>query len=81
MIVILDKLGRYFEVFSQSKSRIFHCFKRPKTPEKTIRKSLNITVVSALELGNNLFKVNNESTKTMCVICSKLTIKTPERRQ
>ena len=28
-----------------------------------------------------LFKVNNENTRTMCDICSKSTIKTPERRQ
>ena len=30
--------------------------------------------------GNYLFKVNNKSTRTRCEICSKLTIKTPERR-
>ena len=28
-----------------------------------------------------LLKVNNRSTRTRCEICSKLTIKTPERRQ
>ena len=28
-----------------------------------------------------LFKVNNRNTRTRCEICSKLTIKTPERRQ
>ena len=27
-----------------------------------------------------LFKVNNENTRTMCEICSKLTVKTPEWR-
>ena len=27
-----------------------------------------------------LFKVNNRNTRTMCEICSKLTIKIPERR-
>ena len=27
-----------------------------------------------------MFKVNNKNTKTRCEICSKLTIKTPERR-
>ena len=27
-----------------------------------------------------LFKVNNGNTRTMCEICTKLTIKTPERR-
>ena len=31
--------------------------------------------------GNYMFKVNNRSTRTRCEICSKLTIKTPERRQ
>ena len=28
-----------------------------------------------------MFKVNNRKTRTRCEICSKLTIKTPERRQ
>ena len=28
-----------------------------------------------------MFKVNNRTTRTRCKICSKLTIKTPERRQ
>ena len=31
--------------------------------------------------GNYLFKVNNKSTRTRCEVCSKLIIKTPERRQ
>ena len=31
--------------------------------------------------GIYLLKVNNKSTKTRCEICSKLTIKTPERRR
>ena len=26
-------------------------------------------------------KINNGNTKTMCEVCSKITIKTPERRQ
>ena len=30
--------------------------------------------------GNYMFKVNNRNTRTWCEICSKLTIKTPERR-
>ena len=32
-------------------------------------------------MGNYLLKVNNRNTRTRCEICSKLTIKTPERRQ
>ena len=31
--------------------------------------------------GNCMFKVNNRNTRTRCEICSKLTIKIPERRQ
>ena len=30
--------------------------------------------------GNYMFKVNNRNTRTRCEICSKLTIKAPERR-
>ena len=33
------------------------------------------------QAGNYIFKVNNRNTRTRCEICSKLTIKTPERRQ
>ena len=31
-------------------------------------------------VDNYMFKVNNRNTRTRCGICSKLTIKTPERR-
>ena len=31
--------------------------------------------------GNYMFKVNNRDTRTRCEICSKLTIKIPERLQ
>ena len=31
--------------------------------------------------GNYMFKVNNRNVRTRCEICSKLTIKIPERRQ
>ena len=30
--------------------------------------------------GNYMFKFNNKNTRTRCEICSKLTIKIPERR-
>ena len=30
--------------------------------------------------GNYMFKVDNRNTRTRCEICSKLTVKTPERR-
>ena len=32
-------------------------------------------------VGIYLFKVNNRNTRARCEICSKLTVKTPERRQ
>ena len=35
----------------------------------------------AFPAGIYLLKVNNRNTRTKCEICSKLTIKTPERRQ
>ena len=34
----------------------------------------------SIPAGNCMFKVNNRNTRTRCEICSKLTIKTPERR-
>ena len=36
--------------------------------------------VSFNPAGNYMFKVNNRNTRTRCETCSKLTIKTPERR-
>ena len=35
----------------------------------------------AIPAGNDMFKVNNRHTRTRYEVCSKLTIKTPERRQ
>ena len=37
-------------------------------------------ILNAYPAGNCMFKVNNRNTRTRCEICSKLTIKTPERR-
>ena len=55
---------------------------------KTKRKKLNsfqilflILFVSDIPAGNYLFKVNHRNTRTRCEICSKLKVKTPERRQ
>ena len=31
--------------------------------------------------GKYMFKVNNRNTRTRCEICSKVTIKTPQRRR
>ena len=35
---------------------------------------------AAFQMENRLFKVNNRNTRTRLEICSKLTIKIPERR-
>ena len=40
----------------------------------------NIKIFSDSPAGIYLLKVNNRNTRTRCEICSKLTIKTPERR-
>ena len=37
--------------------------------------------MGSIPTGIYLLKVNNRNTKTRCEICSKLTIKTPERRK
>ena len=34
----------------------------------------------SIPAGNCMFEINNRNTRTRCEICSKLTIKTPERR-
>ena len=38
-------------------------------------------IKSTNPVGIYLLKVNNRNTRTRCKICSKLTIKTPERRR
>ena len=40
-----------------------------------------IRIVSRIPAGNYMFKVNNRNTNTRCEICSKLKIKTLERRE
>ena len=39
------------------------------------------TLILFYPTGNYMFTVNNRNAKTRCRICSKLTIKTPERRK
>ena len=40
-----------------------------------------IMMIRDFPAGNYMFKVNNRIIRRKCEICSKLTIKTPERRQ
>ena len=42
--------------------------------------SLNVDSLLTYPVGIYMFKVNNRNTRTRCEICSKSTIKTPERR-
>ena len=46
-----------------------------------MKKTQSINKNKVYPAGIYMFKVNNRSTRTRCDICSKLTIKTPERRQ
>ena len=39
-----------------------------------------IDLLKYISAGNYMLKVTNRNTKTRCEICSKLTIKIPERR-
>ena len=41
----------------------------------------HVTVTFENPVDNHMFKVNNRDARTRCKICSKLTIKTPQRRQ
>ena len=45
-----------------------------------MREDSTVQEKSTNPAGNYLLKVNNRNTRTRCEICSKLTIKTPERR-
>ena len=55
------------------------------TTDNIIQINVEDNVISAEETvklaGIYLLKVNNRNTRTRCEICSKLTIKTPERHQ
>ena len=52
---------------------------KKKVQKRDIRK-ISSQLKQILPTGIYLFKVNNKNTRTRCEICSKLTIKTPERR-
>ena len=56
------------------KDEILGWFCEPQFVNKPVGKNIQ------LKAGVYLFKVNNENTKIMCKICSKLTIKTPNFR-
>ena len=48
--------------------------------ENNLELDILVTITEPFSVGIYLLKVNNRNTRTRCEICSKLTIKTPERR-
>ena len=58
--------------------RLKRLFRRVEVLLKII--SSFFTYICYHPAGNYMFKVNNRNTRARCEICSKLTIKTPERR-
>ena len=63
-------------IIQDSSERVSEVVK-PKKVEKTSHDKRIVDIPA----GIYLLKVNNGNTRTRCKICSKLTIKTPERRQ
>ena len=55
-------------------------FQRTQPNIKVLVSKNNPIAQHTYPAGNYMFKVNNRNTRTRCEICSKLTIKTPERR-
>ena len=49
--------------------------------QETAKKLEHICLTSSYAADNFLLKVNSRNTRARCEICSKLTIKIPERRQ
>ena len=43
--------------------------------------SLTFNNFNTFLIGSNILKINKKNTEKRCEICSKLTLKTPERRQ
>ena len=68
-------MNSYVSHFSETYLKTFiFCI---RTKQNTIIKNNNIT----FPVNIYLFKVNKRNTRKRCEICSKLTIKTPERRR
>ena len=61
--------------------RLFLDIKKNFTKRNFRQTSFDLGQLELLDVGIYLLKVNNRSTRARCEICSKLTIKTPERRQ
>ena len=88
MFSYIEPLGKggFGTVFkAQNKvDKKMYAVKRIKLNENRTRKCLKVSLIyfcCFYPAGNYLLKFNNRNTRTKCEICSKLTIKIPERRQ
>ena len=58
----------------------YFLFNPPPPPPENIKKTRDVKEIPT-PASNYMFKVSNRNTRTKYEICSKLTIKTAERRQ
>ena len=94
--MLLQKLENFRKVPRNDCSRPIYCFSKTKLRENGHLYSFHLCFqffeecfVSCLATnffsytpaGNYMFKFNNRICRKSCKICSKLTVKTPERRQ
>ena len=72
---VLNPLSFIFKVFEE--------IIQVSLKQRFFRKSVHVRQINQVNImaaGSYLLKVNNKDTRTKCKICSKLAIKTPERR-
>ena len=76
-------LIEHLRATASSKNAYFHCDPSIKKCRciRIGKNKIRIKNSEKMAIGIYLFKVNNGNVKKKCEACSKLTIKTPERRQ
>ena len=83
--IIIFMIAEFIQTFSLAKSFSWSCFiskifKTSWLGDRLFQITTGSPTFVLSPAGNCMFKVNNRNTRTRCEICSKLTIKTPERR-
>ena len=73
------KISKKADTYKKSQKYGYICNQNPVSMIKTM--VLSFLYLGFCPAGIYLVKVNNKNPRTRCEICSKLTIKTPERRQ
>ena len=68
------------ELYKNAKLEIYRNNVNKNTIVKLDTQKLSLKFILNDPAGNYMFKVNSRNTRTRCEICSKLRIKTPERR-